>query len=100
MSIMSNASFFTSKYSIITTCFLFNPLLKSVSLSEVNIKVSKVSFFIDEEIYKNVEKKCFTLNEVIDYLDNLEVFTDDSDNEYNSNLQSAKDVYSTSSECK
>ena len=42
----------------------------------------------------------FTLNEVIDYLDNLEVFTDDSDNEYNSNLQSAKDVYSTSSECK
>ena len=35
-------------------------------------------------------KKCFTLDEAIDYLDNLEVSTDDSDSEDNSNFQSAK----------
>ena len=34
-------------------------------------------------------KKCFTLDEAIDYLDNLEVSTD-SDSEDNSNFQSAK----------
>ena len=47
-------------------------------------------YIIVKETYKNVEKKCFTLNEATDYLDNLQVSTDDSDSEDDSNFQSAK----------
>ena len=39
-----------------------------------------------EETYKNVGKKCFTLNKVIDYLDNPEVSNDDSDSEDDCNF--------------
>ena len=45
---------------------------------------------IVKEIYKIV-KKTFNLNEAIDYyLDNLQISTDDSDNEGDSKFQSAK----------
>lgn len=37
-----------------------------------------------------LKKKCFTLNEATDYLDNLQVSTDGSDSEDDSNFQSAK----------
>ena len=35
-------------------------------------------------------RKCFTLNEAVDYLDNLEVSNDDSESEVDSNFQSTK----------
>ena len=74
--------------------FSFNPLLKSVCFSKINMHLSKMCFFICsiivKETYKNVEKKCFTLNEATDYLDNLQVSTDGSDSEDDSNFQSAK----------
>ena len=39
---------------------------------------------------KEIFKKCFTLNEAIAYLDNLEVSVDNSDSEDDRNFQSAK----------
>ena len=51
-------------------------------------------YIIVKETYKNVEKKCFTLNEATDYLDNLQVSTDDSDSAV------SKDFYLTCRECK
>ena len=35
-------------------------------------------------------RKCFTLNEAVDYLDNLEVSNDDSESEVDSNFHSTK----------
>ena len=35
-------------------------------------------------------RKCFTLNEAVDYLDNLEVSNDDLESEVDSNFQSTK----------
>lgn len=37
-----------------------------------------------------MSKNCFTLNEAIDYSNNFEVSTDDSNNEVDGNFQSAK----------
>ena len=56
----------------------------------MNIQVSKMFSSIVKEIIK-LSKYSFNLNETIDYyLDNLEVSTENSDREDDSNFQSAK----------